>query len=831
MDTHDESPNSAASKTSPNSTATVLNPGFTKNPLSFNSAAFPVKLTPTNYMPWRAQFTSLIVGYELDGYLDGRNPCPVATKPEYSSWARQDQLLQHALITSISESITPYIVITLKERLQNMRRDSRSVAAYLRDLKTVADELESIDRPLNDDDLTVYETLIALLAATLNRLLGKWQILPPSLLLFFYDCLLDSGANNHVTTDLANLALHSEYNGLDELHIGDESGLKITHSTVSHLPFDFLPAGESLTPSSPALDLSTLLLPLHSPTGAPHELMAQVVPVLATASSSVLSPPTQSPASSRALFLAQSLAKSLAQFPTLSSSQSSTPQSQSSPNPSPSSSVQEPTLFPSPGSDPCAVHSLIWVMGTHFSLKDLGSLSFFLGVKTIPTTDGLFLSQHWYIADLLHQYNMHEAKLVTTPLASFSPLHLTSSSPLSDGSAYQRLLSSLQYLALTRPDLYCVELGISSLGSPALFCDNVGATYLSLNPVLHSSMKHIAIDLHFVRDLVDQKILHVSHISSHDQLADGLTKALFAARFSSLRSKIGVADGTSILRGEQIARESKIHSYGKSFTGFVANLLPHEAKKLSEEDGVISVFENTRRKLHTTRSWDFLRMPTSWKLRNPKVESNIIVALMDKGIWVDSPSFSGKGFGPPPPKWKGKCDKGSNFTGCNKKVIGARYYNLDKSFPIEEDPTPADYMGHGTHTSSTAAGVSIHDASLYGIAKGTARGGVPSARIAMYKVCWSGGCTDMDILTGFDDAIHDGVDLISVSIGGLSRDFFEDPIAIGAFHAMKKRISTSWSAGNGGPDLFSVEKVAPWVLTVGASSMDRNFWMFSLEMA
>ncbi|GLT89955.1 hypothetical protein SLE2022_079120 [Rubroshorea leprosula] len=274
---------------------------------------------------------------------------------------------------------------------------------------------------------------------------------------------------------------------------------------------------------------------------------------------------------------------------------------------------------------------------------------------------------------------------------------------------------------------------------------------------------------------------------------------------------------------EQIARESKIHSYGKSFNGFVANLLPHEAKKLSEEDGVVSVFENTRRKLHTTRSWDFLRMPTSWKLRNPKVESNIIVALMDTGIWVDSPSFGDKGFGPPPSKWKGKCDKGSNFTGCNKKVIGARYYNLDKSFPIEEDPTPADYMGHGTHTSSTAAGVSIHDASLYGIAKGTARGGVPSARIAMYKVCWSGGCTDMDILAGFDDAIHDGVDLISVSIGGPSRDFFEDPIAIGAFHAMKKRILTSCSAGNGGPDLFSVENVAPWVLTVGASSMDRDF--------
>ncbi|GKV47872.1 hypothetical protein SLEP1_g54728 [Rubroshorea leprosula] len=74
MATHTEYPNSATSKTSPNSAATVLNPELTKNPLSFNFATFPIKLTPTNYMSWRAQFTSLLAGYELDGYLDGSNP-------------------------------------------------------------------------------------------------------------------------------------------------------------------------------------------------------------------------------------------------------------------------------------------------------------------------------------------------------------------------------------------------------------------------------------------------------------------------------------------------------------------------------------------------------------------------------------------------------------------------------------------------------------------------------------------------------------------------------------------------------------------------------------
>ncbi|KAL4342220.1 hypothetical protein GQ457_08G018390 [Hibiscus cannabinus] len=275
---------------------------------------------------------------------------------------------------------------------------------------------------------------------------------------------------------------------------------------------------------------------------------------------------------------------------------------------------------------------------------------------------------------------------------------------------------------------------------------------------------------------------------------------------------------------EDMARESKICSYGKSINGFAARLLPDEAKRLAEEDGVASVFENTRRKLLTTRSWDFLGLPpTSNNSSNAIVESNIILGLLDTGIWPGSPSFNDKGYGPPPAKWKGKCDKGANFTGCNNKVIGARYYHLDNDGSSTDEPTPVDTDGHGTHTASTAAGIPVKDSSVYGIAKGTARGGVPSARIAMYKVCWSDGCSDMDILAAFDDAIADGVDLISLSIGGNSKEYFNDSVAIGSFHAMRKGILTSCAAGNDGPTLATVENVAPWILTVGASSIDRQF--------
>ena len=93
------------------------------------------------------------------------------------------------------------------------------------------------------------------------------------------------------------------------------------------------------------------------------------------------------------------------------------------------------------------------------------------------------------------------------------------------------------------------ELGIKLSISPSLFCDNTGATYLCANPVFHSRMKHVSLDYHFVRECVANGNLHVHHISTKDQLADVLTKALSRHQFTVLRSKIGVSNGASILRG------------------------------------------------------------------------------------------------------------------------------------------------------------------------------------------------------------------------------------------------------------------------------------------
>lgn len=165
-----------------------------------------------------------------------------------------------------------------------------------------------------------------------------------------------------------------------------------------------------------------------------------------------------------------------------------------------------------------------------------------------------------------------------------------------------------------------------------------------------------------------------------------------------------------------------------------------------------------------------------------------------------------------------------HFLQFHSKIIGARYYNNLNKYYEKDIKSPRDSEGHGTHTASTAAGRKVVGASYYGLAEGLLRGGSPNARIAVYKVCWELGCPLVDILAAFDDAIADGVDIISVSLGvSFPVPYFKDSIAIGSFHAMKHGVLTSNSAGNNGPLRGWVSNYSPWSLTVAASSIDRKF--------
>ncbi|XP_015876858.3 cucumisin [Ziziphus jujuba] len=270
-----------------------------------------------------------------------------------------------------------------------------------------------------------------------------------------------------------------------------------------------------------------------------------------------------------------------------------------------------------------------------------------------------------------------------------------------------------------------------------------------------------------------------------------------------------------------VPAESLLHSYKRSFNGFAAKLTNEEADKISGMKGVVSVFKSRKMNFHTTKSWEFIGFPQH--VKRTKIEGDIIVGVIDSGIWPESPSFDDKGFGPPPAKWKGTCQVSSNFT-CNNKIIGAKYYKADGQFSEDDLQSPRDSDGHGTHTASTVAGGIVNKASQLGFGFGTARGGVPSARIAAYKVGWSDGIEEADILAAFDDAIADGVDIISTSIGTEEpQDYFMGGVVIGSFHAMRKGILTSTSAGNDGPGPFTITNFAPWLLSVAATTINREF--------
>lgn len=144
--------------------------------------------------------------------------------------------------------------------------------------------------------------------------------------------------------------------------------------------------------------------------------------------------------------------------------------------------------------------------------------------------------------------------------------------------------------------------------------------------------------------------------------------------------------------------------------------------------------------------------------------------------------------------------------------------------------SPRDANGHGTHTASTACGSFVRNISYKGLAVGTLRGGAPRARLAVYKVCWNvlgGQCSSADILKAFDEAINDGVDLLSLSLG-TSIPLFSNVdersgIDIGSFHAVRKGVTVVCGAGNEGPAAQTVVNTASWIITVGANTIDRKF--------
>jgi subtilisin family serine protease len=292
----------------------------------------------------------------------------------------------------------------------------------------------------------------------------------------------------------------------------------------------------------------------------------------------------------------------------------------------------------------------------------------------------------------------------------------------------------------------------------------------------------------------------------------------------------------------------KLYSYGYVFNGFAAELSAAQADKLARTPGVLAVSKDEARLLDTATTPTFLGLTGSggfWNSTGATGE-NVIIGVVDGGIWPEHPSFSdrtgGNGNGSQTgklsyqqiPGWHGKCTPGPAFNAshCNQKLIGAQYFvegRLASSTPIPpyEYLSPRDYSGHGTHTASTAGGNAGIAATGQSAVFGTISGIAPRARIAVYKSCFydeaqaNGSCFSSDSVAAIDQAVADGVDVINFSVGG-SRTNFRDAVEIAFLFAADAGVFVATSAGNSGPTVSTVAHPGPWVTTVAAGTHNRD---------
>ncbi|XP_051139093.1 subtilisin-like protease SBT3 [Andrographis paniculata] len=273
-----------------------------------------------------------------------------------------------------------------------------------------------------------------------------------------------------------------------------------------------------------------------------------------------------------------------------------------------------------------------------------------------------------------------------------------------------------------------------------------------------------------------------------------------------------------------------LYSYDNAFHGFSAVVSETDLETLKNSPGFLTAYADGPVFPDTTHSYKFLSLNTAAGLwPASQYGKDAIIGVVDSGVWPESPSFRDDGMTKIPARWRGICQDGEQFNSslCNKKLIGARYFNAgvkaaNPGVNITMN-SARDDSGHGTHVAATAAGNYVEDVSFFGYAPGTARGVAPRARLAVYKVLWNEGSYESDALAGIDQAVADGVDVLSISLSYRRRELYENPLAIAGFGAREKGIVVSISAGNRGPNFASLLEGIPWAIVVASGTIDRWF--------
>jgi len=297
----------------------------------------------------------------------------------------------------------------------------------------------------------------------------------------------------------------------------------------------------------------------------------------------------------------------------------------------------------------------------------------------------------------------------------------------------------------------------------------------------------------------------------------------------------------------------KLYDYRFTYNGFAAELTEEQAAAIARAPGVLAVSKDELHHAVTSSTPAFLGLDAPGGLWDQlggegSAGEDIIIGDVDSGIWPESLSFSdrtglngnatkdGKLSYHQIPGWHGKCTPGEAFNAsmCNQKLIGAQWFNaawggdagIDAERPWEFNSV-RDYNGHGTHTASTAGG--NHGVPATGAAAvfGPISGMAPRARIAAYKALWSlqdasqaSGFTS-DLVAAIDQAVADGVDVVTYSISGSTTDFLE-PVQVAFLFAADAGVFVAAAAGNSGPTTGTVNHAGPWLTTVAAGTHNRS---------
>lgn len=296
-----------------------------------------------------------------------------------------------------------------------------------------------------------------------------------------------------------------------------------------------------------------------------------------------------------------------------------------------------------------------------------------------------------------------------------------------------------------------------------------------------------------------------------------------------------------VFRGEKYL---KLYSYHYLINGFALFVTPRQAEKLAGRREVANVVLDFSVRIATTHTPDFLGLTSSngaWAQAGGHdfAGERVVIGFVDTGIDPTHPSFSDtftEKIYPVPPNFSGVCEVTPDFPSgsCNRKLLGARHFAASAItrgiFNATKDyASPFDGDGHGSHTTSVAAGNHGVPVTVDGLHFGNASGMAPRAHIAIYKALYKGfGGFSADVVAAIDQAAQDGVDIISLSITPNRRPpgiaTFFNPIDMALLTAVKAGIFVVQAAGNTGPSLNSVCSFSPWIFTVGAASHDRVYY-------